>query len=73
MQPSELKSVGWQTREVIGDGVDMLFTASQMADALESAMDAQRSQTCRDYEGLGINDIDYSAWRDIIKELRLKE
>jgi hypothetical protein len=58
MQPSDLKPIG----RIFAVGAD-LYTAEQMADALESAMDAVLRKPLREE----------LAWRDVIKELRLKE
>jgi hypothetical protein len=68
MQPSELIPITkvpiFETFEDVRDLLAMdLYTAEQMADALESAMDAVLRKPFREE----------LAWRDVIKELRLKE
>jgi hypothetical protein len=61
MQPSELRPI---LERMNGE---KLFTAGQMADALESAMNSERDHTLDHYDRVS------DKWRRRIKELRLKE
>jgi hypothetical protein len=73
MQPSELRPITARELAALKPatpiGTTRLFTAEQMADALESAMDS----VC-DTNMMAISAYKtMMSWRDMIKELRLKE
>lgn len=72
MQPSELAPVKIGFDDGMGNVETVIaFTAEQVADALESAMDAENDK-CYSVSGfIGLEQAD--LWRDKIKGLRLKE